>query len=312
MRAFANFILRGRLQALLVTAAAALLTLMLPLFSHVAGGALALVTLRNGLVEAALIAIGAALALAALGHATQLNSELVNVVVLAMVLLMWAPVLIAANVLRATRSIELTLAALGALIAAAVLLFHMYVGDATAWWRNALEDVLMPVLQQLDIPVAGGDRGLLIDAMSRMMTGVLAATVLFTAMINLFIGRWLQSLVFNPGGFGEEFRSIHLGRPMAITAVVILVLGSFLEGWIGNLAVNLMFLVGAIFALQGLALAHAVSAILRAHSAWLIVLYILMLFALPQVALVLSAAGFADSWLDVRARLKARQGGGTT
>jgi hypothetical protein len=33
-----------------------------------------------------------------------------------------------------------------------------------------------------------------------------------------------------------------------------------------------------------------------------------MLFALPQVALVLAAAGFADSWLDLRARLAKPRG----
>lgn len=311
MRGFANFILRGRLQALLVTAIAAALTLMLPLFSHVAGGALALVTLRNGLREGAMIAIGAALALAALGYVSALDTGLVNVVILSMMLLMWVPVLIGANVLRVTRSIDLALAAVGALAAAAVVAFHLYAGDTAAWWRGVLQEVLLPLLQHLEVPIAGGDREQLIDSLSRMMTGVLAATVLFTAMINLFIGRWLQALAFNPGGFGPEFRSLRLGRPMAVAAVVIIVLAGLASGWVGNLAANLLFLVGAMYSLQGLALAHAVAAILRAHSAWLIGLYVLMLLALPQVALVLAAAGFADSWLDVRSRL-ARKGGGTT
>lgn len=308
MRAFANFILRGRLQALLITVFASALTLMLPLFSHLAGGVLSLVTLRNGLREGALIALGAALALAALGYVSALDAGLINIIILSMLLLMWAPVLIAANVLRVTRSIDLTLMATGGITAATMLVFYVYIGDVTAWWRSALQDVLMPLLQQLDVPVGAGDQELLIDSMSRVMTGVLAATVFFTTMINLFIGRYLQALLFNPGGFGEEFRSLRLGRPMGIAAALMLVLASFTGGWLGNLAVNLMFLVGAMYSLQGLALAHAVVAITKAHSAWLIVLYILMLLALPQVALVLSAAGFADSWLDMRTKLKKRGG----
>lgn len=313
MRAFANFILRGRLQALLITVVATALMALVPLLSHVAGGALALVALRKGVREGALIAVGAGLALlalSALGRAWGLQSGLVHVVVMLLALLVWVPVLIAAGVLRSTRSLELALCAVGMFAALAVIGFHLTVGDATAWWRGVLQNTLQPLLQQMQLPISGENGETMIEAMARMMTGVLAATVIFTAMINLFIGRWLQALVFNPGGFGEEFRRLRLGRPVAVAAAIIIVLASFATGWVGGLAINLSFVVGAMFFLHGLALVHGAVALLRAHAAWLIALYVLMAIALPQVGLVLSAAGFADSWLDIRSKLAARKAGG--
>lgn len=303
MRAFANFILRGRLQALLVAALSTALMLVLPLFSHVAGGALALVTLRNGVREGALIALGATLALAVLAFFSGFGAGVANVLVAAIALLLWLPVLLGAGVLRLTRALDLAMLTVAGLAALAIVVFHVYAGDAPAWWRSALQETLIPVLQQLQVPFAEEDRERVIEAMSRVMSGALAAAFFITAMLNLFIGRWLQALLFNPGGFGAEFRALRLGRSMAIVTAVLALMASLIGGWLGNLAGNLLFVCGAMYALQGLALVHAVVAILRAHGAWLIGLYVLMLFALPQVALVLAAAGFADSWLDLRSRV---------
>jgi hypothetical protein len=49
-----------------------------------------------------------------------------------------------------------------------------------------------------------------------------------------------------------------------------------------------------------------VVAVTNAHIAWLVGVYVLMLFALPQVVLVLSAAGFVDSLMDFRRRFRNR------
>ena len=67
---------------------------------------------------------------------------------------------------------------------------------------------------------------------------------------------------------------------------------------------TLALVVMAMYSLQGLALAHAIVAAGKTHNAWLIGTYVLMLFFLPHVMLVLSAAGFADSWVDFRARMR--------
>ena len=304
MRVFAGYILRGRLQAISVAVVAAALAMLLPLFGHVAGGAVALVTLRNGIQEGIIVVVASAAVLAVFGHVSTIDGGIVNTVVGAVVTLIWIPILATAQILRITRSINAALTVTGALTAAGVVAFYLYAGDGAAWWRNILQELLVPLLQHVEIPGLSGDNTALIDNMARVMTGAIAATVVFTTMINLFIGRWFQGLLFNPGGFSEEFRSLHLDRRMGIIAVIVLLAATFAGGIPGNLAVNLLFVIGAVYTLQGLSLVHAVVTYTRAHSAWLIGLYTLMLFLPPQVALALSAAGFADSWMDVRARFK--------
>lgn len=308
MRGFANFILRGRLQATLVATIAAALTMVVPLFSHVSGGVVALVTLRNGMLEGMLIALGAIAALATVGYLSALPNEIVNVIVASMFLLMWVPVLITANVLRTTRSINLALTVAGGLAAGAMLLLYVFIGDVVAWWRELLGGVLQPILEQMDVQMSAGDTGMMIDTLARVMSGALAATIVITTMTNLFIGRWLQSLLFNPGGFGAEFRSIRLGRPVGIATAAVLALAGFGGGALGDFGLNLVFLLGAMYALHGLALAHAVVEQTRGHVAWLIALYVTIMLALPQVAMVLASAAFVDSWMDFRSRLAARQG----
>lgn len=307
MRAIANFILRGRIQALLVIIGGAALTSLLPIFSHVSGGALALATLRNGLREGVLLALGAALFLGAVALLSPGEPARLNVFLLLMALLIWLPVLLAAQVLRNTRSMGAALVSAGALSALVVVGFHAVVGDVENWWRDIMQLRLVPLLEQAGAGFGTEDMTMLVEAMAKVMTGILGATVLYTAMTNLFIGRWLQAIVFNPGGFRAEFHAIHLGRWMAATALVLMVLGNLAGGVVGRMSLDLLFLVGAVYSLQGLSLAHAVVAATNAHVAWLAGMYALMLFALPQVVLVLSAAGFVDSLLNFRARLKKKE-----
>lgn len=308
MQGFANFILRGRLQATLVATIAAALTMVVPLFSHVSGGVISLVTLRNGLFEGLLIAFGALVALALVGYLSALPNEMVNLIVGFMFLLMWLPVLIAANVLRTTRSIDATVMTAGALGAGGMIMLYVFVGDVAAWWRQILDQVLLPILAQMEVQMTAEDQQTLVETLSRVLTGVLAATIVLTTMTNLLIGRWLQAVAFNPGGFGEEFRGLRLGRPVGIVTMVVLGLAAFGSGALGDLGLNFMILLGAMYAIHGLALVHGVVAKTGAHIAWLISLYIAIVLALPQVAMVLASAAFVDSWMDFRARLGNRGG----
>lgn len=304
MRAFANFVLRGRVQALVVVAVAAALSLMLPLLGHVSGGTLALVTLRKGAREGVAVAALAAAALGVIGYFSALDARLINMFLVATLLAVWAPVLVTGQVLRVTRSMSSALAVAGGLGAVALFSVYLAVGDVSAWWQTVLEAFLVPMLQDANSPLLSGEVDRIIENMSRVMTGIMSATMVFATMINLFIGRWLQALLFNPGGFREEFLSLRLGRPMAMIALAVLLMSTFGTGIVRSIAVDLLFLVGTVYSLQGLSLAHAVVAMTNAHVGWLVGLYALMLFLLPQAMLVLSAAGFADSWLDFRARLK--------
>jgi hypothetical protein len=307
MGAIANFILRGRLQALLVIIGGAAFTALLPILNHVSGGALALATLRNGLRDGIVLTLLATLVVGAVALLAA-ESTWTRVFLLMMVLLVWLPVLVTAKVLRDSRSMGAALAAAFVIAAAVVIGFHAAVGDVEAWWRNLMQQTLLPLLEQAHTGLPAADLTKLVDTLAKVMTGILGAAVLYTVMTNLCIGRWLQAIVFNPGGFRAEFYALHLGRRMAVVAVVLLALGNLPGGTVSRVSLDLLFLVGAVYSLQGLSLMHAVVAVTNAHIAWLVGVYVLMLFALPQVVLVLSAAGFVDSLMNFRRRFRNRGG----
>ena len=50
----------------------------------------------------------------------------------------------------------------------------------------------------------------LIEGLSRWMTGAFAASLYVQFLLALLLGRWWQAVLYNPGGFGAEFRGLRL------------------------------------------------------------------------------------------------------
>ena len=144
-----------------------------------------------------------------------------------------------------------------------------------------------------------------IDRLAASMNSIMAASVVVSLMIVLLMARWWQSLLYNPGGFGAEFRRLRLPRlPMlAVTATLLalVALAGFQSGaWHPRYSTDLLVIVSTLYAFQGLAAIHDFVAVRRLSSGWLIGLYVILLVeALPAV-LLLVATGLADSLMDRR------------
>ncbi len=304
MRAFASFILRGRPQAILVSTSAAALALLLPLLSHISGSTIALVTLYKGYVEGLLVLVVTSVVLTGLGLVSDLSPALVTAFAMSTILAAGVPVIIAAQVLRRSRDQGRALAVTAILAFLAMAGLQLAVEDPVAWWRRFLEAMLGSMLVQGPVPLTEADKAEIVESVALVMSGLMGAVLVYSTMINLFIGRWLQAIAFNPGGFRKEFHELRLGREAALAALGVMLLVTFSEGELANFARNLLILMVAVYSLHGLALVHGLVAAANAHIAWLVVLYLMLLFLLPQTMILLSAAGFADSWVDFRARFR--------
>jgi hypothetical protein len=141
----------------------------------------------------------------------------------------------------------------------------------------------------------------------RWMTGAFAATFYFQMVLSLFLGRRWQGLLYNPGGFGAEFRALRVNRVLgAAGLILLLVLAAGLEAqW----AAELLLILTPLFLLQGIAVAHALVDILKASRGWLVGLYVLLVLAMPHAEILLAGLGLADIWMNVRARVAAARGG---
>lgn len=294
MKALATFIMRGPSSAALVAASAALLSMLVPLLGILAAAVVALVTLRAGARSGALVILIASLG-AGVFFALALGSPWP---VLAVALLSWLPLWFMALALRLSRSLALGLELAAGGIALALIAVYGLIGEPAAHWRELLD--LMGNGPLAGALAPGAQTEAILAQLARWMTGALAAALLVQFCLALFVARWWQALLYNPGGFGTEFRALRLHRPLAILAVVFLGALGLAPG--AGLHTDLLLVLAVLFAFQGLAVAHGLRALGRVGAGWLIATYALLLVLLPQTAVLLAVTGLVDVWVDFRAR----------
>jgi hypothetical protein len=300
MRALAEFIMRGRVQAVTVAVVSALLLMLVPIavpLVWVSGAVIALVTLRLGPSEGS---ITVALSTVAGGILFTLLTGSMAPVVL-MVLVVWLPLWGLAMVLRTTVSMATTLLVIAAVGLLVVLGQYLAFDDPAAWWRDALGVLEGPLREGMELSQAQVTE--VLDVLASTMAAAVASSVIMTLTLSLLLARHWQAELYNPGGFRTEFHSLRYGRVVAMVALV-LMLVAMTTGI--PLVTDMTAVVTFIYAIQGLAVVHGVAALLNAHWGWLGALYAVMTILLPQMLAVLSGLGLVDAWLDIRARLAKR------
>lgn len=303
MRAFAAFIMRGRTQAITVSALCAAMSLILPPLSYVSGAVIGLATLKQGPTQGAYVAVGSML-LAAMFTLFAVGTPY-PVLVFAGVT--WVPVWVLAVVLRSTASPGAALVAGGALGAMAVTAVHLLVPDPASWWREILDRVVMGTFSGNDVPMDPDTAARLegfLDELAPLMTGLVAAGTVFGLILTLFLARWWHALIDNPGGFGGEFRELRLDRRVAVAALVIGLTALFANQATGGLGADYLWIVLLLYTFQGLAVAHGIVSRRKASIGWLVGLYVLLSFPWTSAPafLFLALMGLSDTWMDFRAR----------
>lgn len=294
MRFLADYIMRGRLQATLVTSVCAILALALPPFGYLSGAAVGLVTLRAGAAQGAVVIFSAALVSAALGMLL-LQAPLAGAV---FALLLWLPVWVAANSLRRRVQLAHSLWLAGLFGALVVVGMHAVVADPAAWWR----DMLLQALAE-----AAPDQPLLpdmmqaLDEVGQFMTGVAGAAAGLGVILSLFIARWWQATLYNPGGFRQEFHGLRLGR-LGAGITLLLTIAALISLEIPRPVLDMVPVALLLYMLQGMAVVHGLVATTSAGIGWLVAMYAMLVLpmVMPQTALTLALAGVLDNWFDFR------------
>lgn len=302
MQSLAAFIMRGRLPAALVAATAAVLFWLFPPFLIVAGAAIALVTLRQGPIEGALVMALGGIGAVGLTWLAFGGWWLITLVLL----LCWLPLWLLALVLRHTISLSRTFQAAALLGVLAVVGFYLTLGDPTVWWNNILEqlrrELADPSLGQASDRATLDQLLTLLEDWAPYFVGQVVGAALLAVLASLLLGRGWQAALFNPGGFRPEFQDLRLGRSLAM--LTLLAFGAaILSGW--PPLTNIALVLGTLYTVQGIALVHAVLFKLQLSPAWLVLFYLLLIPLLSQVVMAL---GVADAWADFRNRVRPRPG----
>jgi len=293
----ASFIMAGRIQAAIFVIVSTLISLLLPPMIVFSNAAIALITLRKGWQQGIAYTLLATLTLVLISVFLQQSAS--SGVIAG--LINWLPMVLLASALAMTKSWGKTLLLILAFSALGVLLFHLIHPDASAFWQPMMEQ-MKPLLQKMQQANQMSDSKLdeTINNATSWMTGTFAAALAIISILSLIIARNWQALLYNPGGFGEEFRQIRIGKQASIALVVAIVIAVLSSN---QLIIELIMVGIAIFLFQGLSLAHAIVKQRNMSTRWLIGLYILM-FLLPiQMIVLLATFGIIDNFADFRTKV---------
>lgn len=306
MQKLAAFAMSARWRATAIAAVSAALAVLAPPLSsplaYLGTAVLGLVTLRLGGLEGLRVLAGGLAALAVLG----LLAGGVSVPLVVSAALLWLPMLPLALLLRVSRSLALTLqiaAVSGVLL---VVIAHAALGDPEQWWLPRLQAALAPAFKQ-----HGLDAARYVPELARWMTAMSVAALVFGVLLSLFLARGWQAGLYNPGGFGAEFRALRLGRRFALaTALIGAVAALPIRGAVVTIAADALLALLLVYLLQGLALVHALvhTRVVRppARRGWLGAVYVVLLFAAPNIVPLLAMMGWVDAWVDMRKRWSVR------
>lgn len=280
MRSLAQFIMQGRVQAVLVAA----LGIGTVIFAWVSAAAVGLVTLRKGVSEGSYLLFWAsipALAVAIWGADVGPLTAVLGTV-------------LAAMVLRWTVSWPLALATVSGFGLLTALLLLSVGAEYIETLLAMVEEILGQFRQQLEPEQAAAIK----PPTAIYMSGLLGLSAAVTSALCLVLARWWQSLLYNPGGFGEEFQALRL--PPRVTALLLGIglllslLGPEFGIWAMIVTVPLVF--------AGFGLLHGVAKRKGISGQWLVVFYLVWLLLEP-VRMLLMLLAVADSWMDFRQRL---------
>ena len=283
MRALAEFIMRGRMQASVV----ALLGSWFPLISP---ATVALVGLRRGAQDGMLILLWAVLPSLATLFVGDLGL-LMTLFTLAGLLTTFAVALM----LSSRFSWSQSLIGLVVLSSFFGLLLNVLTPDSIQMVVNLLAEKLEQIQAQADQAPA-----IMMPSLV-FVIGLISYVIAINSLLSLLLARWWQATLYNPGGFQTEFHLLRLGPVQTLICIVAMVFcglqGEDYQAWLSLMGLPLL--------LAGIALVHHVANIRNMGGQWLVLFYLMLLLFNP-IILVLMAVAALDTWINFRTRIAAK------
>ncbi len=287
MRILAEFIMRGRMQAIIVVA----LATAVPMMFWLGAAAASLVLLRRGLNNALSVIVAGLLPTAVWA----LNSD-------PRPLLGLVGALAIAHILRASASWTKVLLAslvLGVFYAWALgNAFAQPIAELAQELGALMPKMLSGLYEQLSADEQLHLQGLIVP----VLTGLMAAVLQLLSIVSVLLARYWQAVLYNPGGFALEFQRLRL------PAVILfpLVIGMLFAPSLGIQAAVLTPVCSVPLMFAGLAVVHGLVARYRLGGFWLIGMYIGIVLFTQLTYPFLVVLAIVDSVFDFRG-LRTRQ-----
>jgi hypothetical protein len=289
MRALAEYIMRGRMQATLVVVGSA----AMPLLFWLSAAAGSLVLLRRGANDAIGILAWAMLPALVWWYFGEPRTLLVLGGALGLALFLragwsWNRILLCSVVLGLVYG----------LILGAV--FREPIEAMAGELKKLLPTMLDGVHQQMSVD----ERARLEGLITPVLIGLMASLLQIVSLLSLMLGRYWQAALYNPGGFGREFRALRLSLPQALLLLAGMLIGPNLGPEMGMLTP----LCSVPLLVAGVALVHGLVEKGGLGRFWLVGLYVTLLVVMHLIYPLLVVLALVDSLFDFRGRLARKSG----
>ncbi|MCU7960428.1 MAG: DUF2232 domain-containing protein [gamma proteobacterium symbiont of Bathyaustriella thionipta] len=276
-----------------------LLAFFVPPLSILSSATIALVTLRKSAKQGLFLVFVVTLLSGVFYTLVMQQPASQPVVILLGCLSIW----LLALLLRLSRRLNVALEA-GLLLTTVFLLILLLLYPlGGGFWQQQLDVLLQNMQNTSGSGLAEDQQELLGQLWLRWAPAGFAAGIYLQLALTLLLARWWQALLFNPGGFQQEFHALRLHYWVAFVVLAAALISQLLSSGPSHWAAYILLLFGSGLFIQGLAVVHGVVGKAKAHVAWLIAVYVFMLLALPQVAVLLAFIGLSDRFLDFRMRV---------
>lgn len=277
MRAVAEFVMRGRSQAILVSVGAGIL----PLMQWLSISVVSLVVLRKGLAEGALVMAWAALPAGLFFFLSKNPSPLLALIGTA----------ILAATLRLAVSWELTLVVCAVIGVMSGWIFELLAMDFIVMFAESYLEFLRK--EQLG-PIPD------LETFKIQLVGYLALGQVWGMILFLVLARWWQSLLYNPGGFQTEFHALRLSPSLSTVLVAVLLIIIVVGGpeWHRYQSLSALPLIVA-----GLGFGHWYMKLKQPGVYWVPFFYIVFILFFQILYPLLAVLAFLDSWVNLRKKV---------
>ena len=285
-----------RVNALAAMSGFAALSFAFPPLLVMSFATLGLVTMRKGGREGVLLLLGCITLFAVMSF---LLTQVIRADLMILATL-WLMVWCGALVYRFMSTPAWMINAVGVIGLCSVAGFYLVVSDPAAFWLVILEQHLKPIFVEQQMLSSDAELDQLLKLLAGVLTGGFAALICVLLIVSLLLARWWQAMLYNPGGFRQEFYQLRLGH---ITATVLIVL--LIVSMVGRYAIfsDMATVLWLLFFFQGLAVVHGLIGMTGLGIGWLVTLYMLLAIVPNYASPVVSGLGLVDTWFNFRRRV---------
>lgn len=290
-RFFALYILRSRWHASFL----ALFLGFVPLIGWLSSVVVGLVTLRRGWFEGAIILLWSMAPFCIFGMRGDWQPFMTNVVFGS--LFVWLLAIVLRRYANWSKVLYATVIYGLIVLGITFLLVH----NVQAWWLKQLGGTWQNVEQSVAVSAKDKEWQDLLQALSRIATGMYIALFSLMGLTQLFIARRLETVLINPRLLGYEVMTIRLPKWALLLLVIAIVVADQGAIW----AVNMLPILLLPFLLAGISVSHAWLVFKRVSANmffWFYFIVLMMVLFFQFLLIIFVGIAVIDSIFNLRRR----------